>query len=279
MLLPIRQNTSLTRHENTLAKGLWSVLSRHYVAGSRRPKHRHTRAQLVFSTMGIMQVETARTRWMVLPQRALWVPPGHDHAIDVLSATTLRTVYFEPGLVALCPEFTRHADVHAVETSALIKELVLGLFGRDHKHATRQQMATLLLHALGEAACTPTHLPLPNDEQLRRVLLPLLSQHQWQQSIDHLAAEAALSSRSFTRRFTADVGMSFRAWRQQARLLASVNILAGDTPVKAIATRLGFSTSSSYVTAFRRLFGSTPDEFRRNHRNAASVRDATLSLG
>jgi AraC-like DNA-binding protein len=202
------------------------------------------------------------------------VPPGVQHAIEVVSASNLRTVYFAPALVEKCPGFARHADVHAVETSALIKELVLGLFDQSHGLATHQLIASLLLHALGKASCALTHLPLPSDDTLRRVLLPLLVRHNWQRSIDHLAEEAAMSPRTFTRRFTGDVGMSFRAWRQQARLLASINMLSGEAPIKNIAIRLCYSSSSAYVSAFREAFGFTPEAFRRNQRGATSLHTA-----
>lgn len=264
LAMPTRQNTSLTRQEIRLDKGAWSALSKHYLPGSRRPVHQHATAQLVFSTEGIMEVETDTRRWTVLPQRALWVPPAQDHAIEVLSATELRTVYFNADLVAQCPEFSHRFDVHALEASALVKQLVLSLFEPNYKSTTQQHMVKLLLHTLGEAVCAPTYLPLPRDRGLRSVVRPLLERHQWQRTVDHLAADMAQSTRTFTRHFTADVGMSFRAWRQQARLLASLNMLAADIPIKAIATQLCFSSSSAYVSAFREAFGRPPEMFRKN---------------
>jgi AraC-like DNA-binding protein len=260
---PKRHDASPER-QDAAAPAAWKVLARRYAAGSSRPMHRHATAQLVFSTCGLMQVHTPQSRWTVLPQRALWVPPQHDHAIEVLSATELRTVYFEPGLVAGCPGFARSAQVHALETSALINELVKGLFNPGHAPLMQAQTAALLLHALGGAACLPTRLPLPAGEPLRRAVMPLLAQGQWHRSLDDVAAEAAMSARTFTRRFTLETGMSFRAWRQHARLLASFDLLAGDRPLKAIAASLGFSSSSAYVAAFREAFGFTPEAFRRN---------------
>ncbi|MEZ5765749.1 MAG: hypothetical protein R3D69_16900 [Xanthobacteraceae bacterium] len=44
----------------------------------------------------MMQVQTPRGVWLVPPERAVWVPPRLEHAIDVLSDIEMRTVYFEP---------------------------------------------------------------------------------------------------------------------------------------------------------------------------------------
>lgn len=232
--------------------------------------HRHATAQLVFAATGILQVHTPASRWTVLPQRALWVPPSHDHAIEALAATELRTVYFDAGWVEGCAAgaFARRGEVHALEASPLVHELVKALFDTRHAGALHGRAAELLLHALGEAACLPTRLPLPAGEALRRAVLPLMARQRWHLSLEDVAGDAAMSARSFSRNFAADTGMSFRSWRRHARLLASFDALAGERPIKAIAASLGFSGSSAYVAAFRDAFGFTPETFRRGRREA-----------
>ena len=245
----------------------WTTLARRYAEGSRRPAHRHATAQLVFVAAGMLQVRTPQSQWTVLPQRALWLPPRQEHAIEALSAhAELRTVYFDPAWVDACcgaGAFARRAETHALECPALVRELVIALFDGRRAAATQARAAALLLHALGESACLPTRLPLPAAEPLRRAVLPLLSRRQGPCSLEDAAERAAMSPRNFTRRFAADTGMTFRAWRRQARLLASFDLLAGGRPVKAIAASLGFSSSSAYVAAFREAFGLTPEALRR----------------
>jgi AraC-like DNA-binding protein len=97
---------------------------------------------------------------------------------------------------------------------------------------------------------------------LRRAIAPLLQAHRWHWPLHRLAERAAMSERSFTRRFTAEVGLSFRAWRQRARIIASLDLLNDGRPVKAIARTLGFASDAAYVAAFRELLGCTPHAFR-----------------
>ena len=240
--------------------GLWSTLARTHAAGTVLPRHQHRTGQLVFATRGLMLVETQGARWTIPPQRALWLPPQQPHVIHMLSPTEMRTLYCQPALITRCAaSFEQAGVVHAVAASALIRELVLGLFETArYDQSTREQMVVLLLQTLRQTPDLPTQLPMPRSEGLRRALARLLERRQWQQPLHQLAAEACLSERSFTRHFTAEVGLSFRAWRQRARLLASIDLLACGRPVKAVAHSLQFASTAAYIAAFRRLLGCTP---------------------
>lgn len=218
---------------------------------------------MVFATQGVMLIETAQGRWTVPPQRALWIPPHEPHAIEMLTDTHMRTVYFHPDFIASCDAFTQRNKVHVVVASAMIKELVLGLFGTERSDDMRALMAKLLLHALVETAYLPTYLPMPTDEKIRNTLSILMIKNDWRQSLDEISARSHMSIRTFTRRFTSEVGMSFRDWRQHARLVKSLDLLALNQSTKSIAHSMGFASSAAYCAAFREIFNCTPSEFRR----------------
>ncbi|HEX5737866.1 MAG TPA: helix-turn-helix transcriptional regulator [Hydrogenophaga sp.] len=246
--------------------GLWATLAKTHPAGTLLPRHQHQTGQLVFAVNGVMLVETPLARWTVPPQRALWIPPGHPHAIHVISTTEMRTVYCQPALILQCEAFARQNEVHAVVASTLIKELVLGLFDEQFNHTTRYLMVSLLLQTLRQTPNLPTHLPMPVSEGMRRALAMLLQPQGWRLPMHQLASEAAMSERTFTRRFSAELGLSFRAWRQRARILSSLDLLTTDQPIKAIAHALQFGSSAAYVAAFRALLGDTPNAFRLERR-------------
>jgi AraC-like DNA-binding protein len=240
----------------------WRVLAKTHLAGSSLPTHQHSTGQMVFATQGVMLIETALGRWTVPPQRALWIPPHEPHTIVMLSDTHMRTVYFHPDFIAGCSAFTQRSIVHVVVASPMIKELVLGLFETERSADMRALMAKLLLHALVETAFLPTYLPMPADKRIKNALSILMAKNNWRQSLDEVSAGAHMSSRTFTRRFTLEVGMSFRDWRQRARLVKSLDLLALNQSIKSIAHTLGFASTSAYCAAFRDLFGCIPSEFR-----------------
>ncbi len=73
---------------------------------------------------------------------------------------------------------------------------------------------------------------------------------------------AAISARTLSRRFVAETGFSFTAWRQRAHLMRSLEMLAAGMPVTNIALDLGYSTASAFIGLFRRTFGQTPAAYR-----------------
>src|SRR6201985_3463652 len=71
------------------------LVARHYKKGVRLDPHMHREAQLVYAARGTMQVTTPKGRWLVPPDRAVWVPARSEHAIDVLADIEMRTLYFD----------------------------------------------------------------------------------------------------------------------------------------------------------------------------------------
>ncbi|WP_434650053.1 AraC family transcriptional regulator [Pseudomonas sp. D1-2] len=258
----ISQKISLTRHPEPAE---FRLLAKRHERGAVLPSHEHQTGQLVFALRGTMLVETQQSRWTVPPQRALWIPPHQSHALQILSDVEMRTVYFQPALFTQIAGFVRCKEVHAVVASSLIRELVLGLFEQPRQGEMRELMVQLLLHALGEAACLPTHLPMPTNERLRAALMELISGNQWHWSISEIAYRAAMSERTFTRRFSAEVGLNYRTWYQRARIVASLDLLASNRSVKSVAHTLQFASAAAYVAAFRKITGSTPRAFQSTH--------------
>src|SRR6185436_6497766 len=64
--------------------------------------HSHPWAQLAYCASGLMQVHVAQqvdTTYIVPPSRAVWIPPGAQHAITVLEAAQLQTLYLHANTV------------------------------------------------------------------------------------------------------------------------------------------------------------------------------------
>lgn len=126
-------------------------------------------------------------------------------------------------------------------------------------------MVSLLLQALRQTPSLPTHLPMPTSEGLRRALTLLLETNRWRLPMHQIASVAAMSERTFSRRFTAELGLSFRVWRQRARIISSLDLLTSDRSIKVIANTLQFESAAAYIAAFRELLGCTPNAFRQGN--------------
>jgi AraC-like DNA-binding protein len=80
-------------------------------------------------------------------------------------------------------------------------------------------------------------------------------------TLDIWARAAGASSRTLTRLFLAETGMTFRQWQRQARLLAGLVRLADGQPVTVVALEVGYASPSAFIAMFRRALGTTPGQY------------------
>lgn len=82
--------------------------------------------------------------------------------------------------------------------------------------------------------------------------------------IETLAGRAGLGRSRFGERFLAATGMTPREYRDRLRLARAQRLLAESRrSITAIAYEVGFSSSQNFATAFRRLTGCSPGDWRR----------------
>lgn len=85
-------------------------------------------------------------------------------------------------------------------------------------------------------------------------------------SLGKLAALCGMTSHQASAAINQCSGAHFYDWVNQYRVQAAQQALAGtDTPVARICYEVGFNTKSTFNTAFRRLSGCTPTQYRRQH--------------
>ena len=144
------------------------LVARNYRKGVRLGTHMHREAQLVYAAKGTMQVTTPKGRWLVPPDRAVWVPARLEHSIDVLADIQMRTLYFDLAWLAR-EHRSRSLDAEfVVRVSRLLHEAILALFdGRNNPDRTELlvRLAVLELH---HAEDSTTFIPLPHEPRCRR---------------------------------------------------------------------------------------------------------------
>ena len=231
-----------------------------YRDGHRLDRHVHPWAQLVYAATGVMSVATPQAAWLVPPTRAIWVPGGTPHQIDMRGAVAMRTLYLAPG-----GEDPRLAECRAIEVTPLLRELILhivrlGLLdAADPGHARLEGLLTDLL-AQGETA--PLVLPLPQDARARGFAERLLADPSATTPLAELARGSGASLRTLQRLFLAETGMPLEAWRGRVRMQQAVVSLSGGAAVTEVALDAGYRSVSAFIAAFKRAFGTTPSRYR-----------------
>ncbi len=254
----------------SLAGGGVVALARSYERGVQLGLHAHAEAQLLFASSGVMQVTTRGGRWLVPPRRAVWVPPRSEHAVDMLTDVEMRSLYISPDWLGSHPELPRLGREFVVAVGTLLRELVLAMFADGADPRRVDLLARLALFELAEAEDGATFMPMPSDPRARRVADLVLAEPAGVRDLADLSRAAGASQRTITRLFPAETDLTFKEWRQRARILASVEMLdGGGTSITAVAARLGFSSAAAFGHAFRGVLGITPSEFASRTDNRA----------
>jgi AraC-like DNA-binding protein/quercetin dioxygenase-like cupin family protein len=234
------------------------------VGGPQAPRelapHRHARGQLFASTAGLLTVETPAGRWLLPPARALWVPPGAEHAAHAHGAMTGWSLYVAGPACTGLPQTPRALQVTPLLREAIARAATWTPTGRSLT-ADEDRLASVIVAEIAAAVDAPLHLPLPASPRLAELARALIARPDDPRGLDAWARGAAMSTRSFTRRFRAETGLPFAAWRAQLRMLLAIERIAGGASITAIAGELGYATPSAFSAAFRRVFGTPPHHF------------------
>src|SRR5580692_10200305 len=239
------------------------LVARHYRKGVRLDTHMHREAQLVYAARGTMQVTTPKGRWLVPPDRAVWVPARSEHAIDVLADIEMRTLYFDLAWLRREERSTSLDAEFVVRVSRLLHETILALFdGRNDPDRT-ELLIRLALRELHHAEDSATFIPLPREPRCRRAADIVLGDPTGSYEIETLAREVGTSARTLSRLFASETQLSFKSWYQRARIAAAIERLSmeANVSVKQLAADLGYASVPAFSHAFRQVTGKTPTEF------------------
>jgi len=239
------------------------LVSRSYNKGTRLDPHMHREAQLVYAARGTMQVTTPKGRWLVPPDRAVWVPARLEHAIDVLADIEMRTLYFDLGWLKRERHSVSLKFEFVVRVSPLLQQTILALFDKDNAPARTALLIKLVMLELHRTEDSATFIPLPCEPRCRRAAEIVLGAPAASHEIEALAQKVGTSARTLSRLFSAETKLSFKSWCQRARIAAAVQKLSVDANVsiKQLAADLGYASVPAFSHAFRQVIGKTPTEF------------------
>jgi AraC-like DNA-binding protein len=221
--------------------------------------HDHEWDQLTYAASGVMHVETETARWLVPPHRAVWLPAGTMHTEVMHAPVSVRTLYLVPRMARTLP---RRCCV--INITALLRELILRISRRgalDRRKPGDAHLISVLFDELVSVSEVPLQLPLPRDPRARRLAAVLQARPNEEGSIAILSRRVGASRRTMERLFLGETHMTVGEWRRRLRLLHGVRLLALGHSVTNVALDCGYASTSAFIAAFRKAFGTTPSRY------------------
>lgn len=224
-----------------------------------RKEHAHPRGQLVWADQGILRVDACGTRWVVPTSHAVWIPSYVVHEVVAETNSSGCHVFLDSDVSE-----TLWQKCVVLHMTALMRHLLLRFRqlnqGADTLLRSRHLSAVIVdeLSLLPEA---PLCLPGGVDTRLRCITSHLLLNPQDVRPLSELVCFAGAGIRTMERLFKSETGLSFTEWRSRLRLIKAVHYLSQGATSTEIALQLGYRSSSAFIAAFRRHFGSPPQSY------------------
>lgn len=230
-----------------------------YASGAIVPRHVHDRDQLVYGSNGVMTVRAASGVWVTPPDRAVWIPSGIEHSIQMSGTVAMRSLYFRARLARGLPRACA-----VVGVSTLLKELILHVCGRGSlsgSSADDTSLTEFLISQMRTLATLPLELPAPAEPRARRLAELLNVEANQRVPLANLCRESGGSRRTLERLFRAETGLSLGRWRQRLILIQALQNLGEGNSVTQVAFQAGYSSTSAFCVAFRNALGSSPSTY------------------
>lgn len=236
-----------------------AAMAKEFPSGHLIPSHRHSRAQLLYASAGVMTVKTNSGIWVVPPLRAVWIPADTTHEIEVSGELSMRTLYIDPAFFPGPSE-----DCCVIAVSALLRELILHAVNLPRIYplgGQEERLLGVILDQICSMRTAPLALQIPADNRLRKIYKHLSRDPGNNRTMAEWGAIVGASGRTLARHFRSETGMSFVQWRQQIRILEALRRLGENESVTAVAMELGYDSPSAFISMFKKVLGKTPGQY------------------
>jgi AraC-like DNA-binding protein len=230
-----------------------------YRSGTVLDRHDHDWAQLVYAIRGVMTVHVQSACWVVPAHRAVWVPAGTEHHIDMLGTVGMRTLYIAPPLCTGLPNACQTIDMPPLLRELVLETVRLGMLHREVPEQAR--LMAVIVDRLATIQAAPLRLPLPEHARLRKLAETMQAKPTRAWSLQQAAKAAHVSTRTVERIFLSETELTFGRWSTRLRLLHALRLLAAGEPVTGVALAVGYQSVSAFIAAFKRELGVTPRHY------------------
>lgn len=237
------------------------------------PFHRHPNGLIGLSLQGgRFAMDFDHSSWPVPRHAAVYVPPGVVHNAHLDRKAIMLSFHIAPEV---CEKFLPQKPTRFV-LNAMTEEMLkhfTSVYKTSQASITAKRIASLIIEEVRMSAQLPVDFALlPEHPLLRRIAQQFAQPKSLLRTVDDWAALYGMSGKTFSRLVLSECGITFGKWRNHFRLLQALEVISDGNSVEEAAAAAQYGTTSSFIDAFRRVFGCTPGVYRRQHAIISSER-------
>ncbi len=228
-------------------------------------EYKHKKARLLYAEGGIIHVFTATKHWYLPARFYMWIPANTTYHLESTSSRIpLYSFYFK--------EMADMPSVLSVPNIFLSNDLMreMFLFARDwaggvskttnySKYCLLRATMAIIPDTSSPIDAFPMQHPYPKSEKLKSVARYLNSNIDQSFTIEQIAERFGMSSRSLSRLFKEDMGISYVRFLRAIRIAKALELMSENNyTILEIAIRVGYNELSSFSNIFTRVTGIRP---------------------
>lgn len=221
--------------------------------------HQHNWGQFVYAQKGVLVIITDSFRYICPAEQGIWLPCHVPHEITTLTECVLSSLYIDNSEAC---SLGCHSNM--IQVSPLLKMLIVEAVKFSDEYdwqGTQGRHFRLIRDLIGMAAKIDTQLPYPVSDKLLYISQQLNQFPDNSQSLEAWGRAVGASSRTLSRAFKKETGLTFSEWRIRLKLQIAVRQLYEGQTITNVALNLGYETPSAFTFMFRTKLGKTPSQF------------------
>ena len=230
-------------------------------------EHQHNKAQLLYAEGGIVHVLANEKHWY-LPARCFMIIPANvPHSIISLNPNLqLFNFYFDTKNDE--DEFFTKKNIYFAND--MLREMIIytkDWNGPAENNSTSfhflKAIKSILPDLTNKEIPFPIQHPFPKDEKLIEIAKFLHKNIDKNYTLDEIAKEFGMSSRTLSRKFKNHLGMNYVRFLRSLRIIKSLELIAENKyNMYEVAMLVGYNSLSTFSNIFFKILSMRPTEYQ-----------------
>lgn len=237
---------------------------------SSQPKtveHQHDKGQFLYAEGGVLHVFINQKHWYIPGRCFIWIPPNVPHYI-LSHSTHIKIFGLYMNIYQTDDPLYQTENVYMVDD--LLREMIwftekwTGCYGPEKaaEYYFLKAIKVNLPYMCKQVSAFPIQHPYPKDERLIKIGQFLRNNLEKRYTLEEVAKEFGMSSRTLSRLYKEDIGMSFVKFYRAIRISQALELMSENKlNVYEVAVKVGFISLSAFSNIFYRIMGIRPQDY------------------
>ncbi len=242
-----------------LPAGLWTTWHAHPTWG-----------ELAFLPEGNGIFESSSGTYLANNLQCVWIPPRLNHDFYLLEESLNRTIFVDESIFKGNERFY---SMQSIVITPLLRELMLAIddWHLDMSREADRHIGLALWEAVVRSEQKTTNMVIPHDRRLQKLCAAVISDIDGNVSLKEWSRELGMSTKTIARLFLRETRTTFGRWVQLAKMEHAHRLIEGGSNVTEAALSCGYSSISSFITTFKKVYGCTPGSMMQQKTPFSSI--------